>query len=138
MCGGTDRWAGNESRQYGAFGDRQLRRRLSEVTARGGLDAVGAVAEVDPIEIRLEDLFLPEPALDAECQERFLQFPLKVPVRRQGNLSDELLGDGAPVLLDRLGLHVYPCRPGEADDVHARVFIEVAVLGRQNGGNHRV
>ena len=45
-------------------------RRLAEVVARRLLDAVAAVAEVDVVEVELEDLVLGELLLEAPREER--------------------------------------------------------------------
>ena len=49
--------------QQRRLGQRDEARRLAEIAARGGLDPVGAAAEIDAIEIELEDLLLGEALL---------------------------------------------------------------------------
>ena len=44
-------------------------RRLAEITVRRGIDAIGAGAEIDAIEIDLEDLVLGEAMFEPECQQ---------------------------------------------------------------------
>ena len=77
---------------------------LAEVAARGGLDAVQAVAEVDLVQIQLEDLLLGVEVLDVRREDDFLQLPAICLVAREEALSRELLRDraaafGAPALL---------------------------------------
>ena len=43
---------------------------MAEEAARRGVDAVGAAAEIDAVEIELEDLVLAELALERERQDR--------------------------------------------------------------------
>ena len=58
--------------EHRGFGDFHLARRLSEISLRSGLDPIGAGAEIDPIEIKLEDFRLAESAFEPERQYDFL------------------------------------------------------------------
>src|SRR6266851_5158605 len=51
---------------------RHLARRLVEIAVRGGVDAVGAGAEIDAVEVDLEQLVLGEFVLEPERQQRLL------------------------------------------------------------------
>ena len=77
---------------------------MAEEGAAGGIDAIGAAAEVNPVEIQLEDLVLGELALDRQRQHRLLELAAKGAVVGQEDVARELLGNrrsGAdPVVLD--------------------------------------
>ena len=49
------------------LGDRKRRRAVPEEAPRGGVDAVGAAAEIDPVQIELEDLVLGEAPFEREA-----------------------------------------------------------------------
>ena len=53
-----------QASNQGAFFKRKLRCRLAEITARSHLDAPGVAAEIDGIEIELENLRLAQGMLD--------------------------------------------------------------------------
>ena len=59
--------------QHRRFGERQLAGGLAEEAARGGVDAVGLVAEIDAVEVEFENLVLGQPPLDARGQHHFAQ-----------------------------------------------------------------
>jgi hypothetical protein len=52
--------------EHGRLGERQLIGRLAEIDLRGGTEAVGALTEVNLVEIQLENLLLVEAVLDLE------------------------------------------------------------------------
>ena len=55
------------------FRDRELAQRLVEIVERSGGDAIGAVTEIDLVQVKLEDAVLIEHALDALRDETFAQ-----------------------------------------------------------------
>ena len=59
--------------ERGALGQRQLRRGLLEVELRRRADAVDAVAEVDLVQVQLEDLVLRVLLLDPDRQRQLLE-----------------------------------------------------------------
>src|SRR5687767_510224 len=62
----------DQTREERALRERQLRRRLAEVRMRSGLDAVDAAAEVDRVQVHLEDLALGVLTFDLPRDARFL------------------------------------------------------------------
>ena len=58
--------------QQRALAQGQLRGGLVEIALRGGLDAVGAGAEIDPVQVELEDLLLGELGLQPDRQDQLL------------------------------------------------------------------
>ena len=108
----------------------QLLRRLGEVHPGGVGDAVGAGAQVDDIDVLLEDLLLAELTLDLAGQQRFLQLAPEGPVLAQEDRARQLLGDRARTLLHRALAEVAQARPQDADGIDAVVLVEAAILGR--------
>ena len=107
-----------------------------EIEERRGRHAVGAHAEIDFVEVELENLLLGERTLDLHRQQRFLD------LAREGDLVGEqevlgyLLSDGggalrpasAAILLD-----VEQRRARDAGEVDPAVLVEILVLGRDEG-----
>src|SRR5262249_26594257 len=111
----------------------QLRDGLSEVRAGGGLDAVGAMPEVDLVQVHLENSILRIAALELDREERFLQLSLEALIRGEEQNLGELLGDGAAALDDPSPAVVLYDGPRDADGVDAPVRVEAAVFGGDDG-----
>ena len=109
---------------------------VAEEFSRCGIDAVGAAAEVDAVEIQLEDLVLAELALERERQDRFLELARDAAVVGEEDVARELLRDG------RGGADAVPFEhrradcPRKADRVHADMAAEAPVFGRDHRGSH--
>ena len=112
---------------------RQPRRRAVEILARLRIDAIGAGAQVDPVQVDGQDLVLGEPMLQPQGQQKLLNFAFYRPFRGQKQVLRHLLGDRRPSLNDAPGLEVGLHGPRQADDVEAEVAKEAPVLGRQHG-----
>ena len=78
-------------------------RRFAEIAVRRGIDAIGAGAEIDPVEIDFEDLVLGEAVLEPQRQQGFADLAAEAPFRRQEQVLGELLGDRAAALDDMAG-----------------------------------
>jgi len=64
-----------ESGDDGRFGERQLLCRLAKVAMRRGVDAVGAAAEIDAVQIELEDVGLRKPCLEPDGERSSSSLP---------------------------------------------------------------
>ena len=115
----------------------------AEIVAGRRLDAVRAVAEVGDVEIPLQDLVLGEALLQADGVAQFAQFaagggfegapPLGGRVRHLGErVLDVLLGQRRPALDDRPGTQVGDHGAYGPLDVEGAVFVEPAVLDRDD------
>ncbi|MNZ33673.1 hypothetical protein D3C78_510260 [compost metagenome] len=82
------------------LGQRQFADRLAVVDLRGRLDAVGAVAEVDLVDVQLEDRVLVEGPLDLQGEKYLVDFPGKTPLVGEEEVLRHLHGDGAAAGLD--------------------------------------
>ena len=76
------------------FGDGQLVERLVEIIERRRGDAVGAAAEIDLVEIELENAVLRENLLDPQREQRLLDLALERDLVGQQEILGDLLGDG--------------------------------------------
>ncbi len=126
-------------RQRGEVGhlrNRQLVHRLVEVEQRRGGDPIGAHAEIDLVEIELEDLLLREGALDLHRQQRLLDLAGHGQLVGQQEVLGDLLRDGGGALRTAAGavvLHVGVHRAADAREVDAAVLVEILVLGGDEG-----
>ncbi len=123
----------NEAGKERRLCDCQVAGGLAEIAARSGLDAVEAVAEIDLVQVQLEDLVLGVEVLDVGRENDFFQFPAKRLVAAEEALARELLRDGAsalgtapfPDIADHGGSHTY--------HIDAVVLVEALVLDRDDG-----
>ena len=123
------------------LGDRGEQRRLGrlhhrgavvEVDARGLLDAVGAVPEVDGVQVRGEDLVLRPALLELPGEGGLTELAADRLLVRQVRVLDELLGDRRAALHGAAMRHVGPERARHAAHVDAAVLVEALVLGRDD------
>ena len=107
----------------------------AEVGAGGGLDPVGALAEVDRVQVLGEDLVLAPVALEPVSERRLLEL-LEERAAALGfeRVLDELLGDRRGALGGALAEDVLDQGAADALEVDAAVFVEARVLDR----DHRV
>src|SRR5581483_6528922 len=118
-----------QAREQGGLPERELGRLDIEELARRGRDAVRAGAEVDVVQVQVEDLVLRELRLELEREDEFLRLALEASLRRQQQLLDDLLRDRARTLDDLAVTHVGDQRARDARDVDPGVAVEVGVLG---------
>ena len=110
---------------------------LAEVHARGRLDPVRAVAEIDRVQILGEDLRLLPLAGEVVGERRLTELLEHGPVVLLGErVLDELLSDRRGALARAAG-DVGDERAGDAADVDARVRPEALVLDRDDRVPHR-
>ena len=122
--------------EIGGFRDRKLVHRLVEIEQRRRGDPVGAEAEIDFVEIELEDFFLRVGALDAQRQERFLDLALERHLVGQQEVLGDLLRDGRGALRPAAGaviLDVEQAGAADAVNVDAGMLVEVLVFGGDEG-----
>src|SRR5690554_2301193 len=96
-------------------------------------DGIGAVAQVDLVDVQLEDLALAQMRLDLQRQENLVELAGKHPVAGEEVVLGDLHGDGAAASLD------LPCAdqlrrgPQQADRIHPVVVEEVVIFRGQKG-----
>ena len=91
-------------------------------------DAIGARAEVDAVEIHLQNLRLGELSLEPQRKQRFLELAVDRAFLRQEEILGELLRDGRTALRDGAVQHVGDKGTPDAEWVDAVVFVETAIL----------
>ena len=129
-----------QRREVGDLLDGEVLELLVEVgEARRG-DAVGADAEIDLVQIELEDLVLGVGALDADGEDGFLDLALDRAVAGEQEVLGDLLRDGrgalgAAVAALHLGLDQLEDGAGDALHVETAVLVEALVLGREERGD---
>ena len=107
--------------------------------ARGGAQAIDAVAEIDARQIAREDLVLGQPAFQPEGDDHLLRLALQRPVRREEAGLGELLGQRAAALANAAGLHIGDHRPADRPRIDAPMAAEPAILdGDEGGGSQRI
>ncbi len=108
---------------------------VAEEGAGGGLDPIGALAEVDRVQVLGEDLVLAPVALEAVGQRRLLELDEEgAGVLGFERVLDELLGDRRAALGGALAEDVFDQGAADALEVDAAVLVEARVLDR----DHRV
>ena len=124
--------------EQGGLGQRQRADRLPEPRARRHLDAVGAAAEIDPVEVEPEDLRLGLEPLQPRGHDHLADLALVGDVVAHRQVFHHLLRNGRAA--------GRPSRRGEVADegadhtalVDAVVLVETLVLGRDEGLLHEV
>jgi hypothetical protein len=125
-CGSRGRF--QQARQKGGFRQAHVPRRLAEIAPRRRFHAVGAGAEVDAVEIHLEDLVFRVLPFDPEGEQRLLHLALDGAIRLQIEILDQLLRDRRAALRNVAGDQVAESGPRQADRIHAPMRIEPPVL----------
>src|SRR5690606_32851240 len=113
--------------------DRDTARRFSEITLGGSLDTIRAAAEVDAIEIKLEDLALAQADFEPERHHRLLELAAQGALGRKKEIFGELLGEGGAALHGAAGPKVRQRGPDEPDRIEAPVGEEAAILDGNDG-----
>jgi len=119
--------------EHRGLGQREVRRVPAEIRLRRGLDAVQPVAEVDVVEVELEDLLLRVLPLGGDRAARLPELSPERLGAPPGHVLHELLGDGRSALDVCARPEVGHGRPGDRLEVHAAVLVEAVVLDREHG-----
>src|SRR5690606_31230617 len=104
---------------------------------RRSLHTVGAVAQVDVVQVQLQDLVLRELPLDLPGYTSLHDLPADAPlgVREpfREEVSGELLRDGAAAFRHATRAYVTHHRPEQPTEIHPAVVVEAAVLDGDEG-----
>ena len=125
-----------QRRQQGRLADGQLGGRLVEEGLRGRLHAIGAGAEIDPVQIQGQDLLLGILVLQPDGEQQLLHLALEGLVGRQEQVARQLLGDGGGALGRVASVEVGQRGADDAHRIEAPVLVEAAILHRHEGGGH--
>jgi hypothetical protein len=122
--------------QEGRLTDGEVLGGFVEVAMGGGLDAVGAGAEIDPVQIEREDLLLGELGLEPHRQDQLLHLAADVLIVAEEEVARQLLGDGRGALGVAALAQVDEHHADHADRVEAEVVVEAPVLDGDEGRRH--
>ena len=136
FVGAVLRGAVGQAGQQGALGEVQLADVLAEVRLGGGLDAEGAAAVVDVVQVHRQDFLLGVVLLDAVGDEPLVQLAADGLFAGQPlhlHVAGELLGDGAAALGLAPAAEVLVERAGDALEVHALMLVKALVFKGDGG-----
>ena len=119
-----------QPRQHGGLEQREVAHRSAEIAPGGRRRAVGARAEIDTVDVDLEDLAFREPGFQPERDDRLLDLAPDRPLRREEQVLGELLGQRAAALADFARADVGDRRAEDAPDIDPRMLEEAPVLDR--------
>src|SRR5258708_3022492 len=125
-------WGLDQTCKERGRGRREVLWRFVEVGLGCGADAIGAVPEVDAIEIHREYLVLGIPLLDRDRQHELLNLSSQGFLRRQELDLDQLLRDRAAALVQATRRDVDPQRPSERGGGYRARTVEVPVSRREH------
>ncbi len=123
----------DQARQHGGLGQCHVPGGFAEIALRGRLDAIGAGAEIDPVEIEFEDLGLGMLALQPERELGLLQLALQRALLGQKQVLGKLLRQRRAALRDAAMQDVGHRRAQDAERIDAVMRIEPAVLDGDEG-----
>ena len=114
--------------EHRGFRERHLARGFAEIDLRGAIHAVRAGAEIDAVQIELEDLVLGEQLLELARARHLDDLARDRAVGREEKDLHQLLCDGRPALIEAPGLEIGERRAGKAAEIDAVMVVEAAVL----------
>ncbi len=122
-----------QAREHGCLRQRELACLFREVGARCRLRPVGSVAEVDGVEVHLEDLLLGVALLEFGGEVRLARLPGERDVGtfvEKDGVAHVLLGDRRGTFRAEALREVDHHGAAQTDEVHPVVLVEAFVLGR--------
>ena len=118
--------------EAGTFGQVQLRNVLAEIGVGGGVHAVAPLAQVDIVEVGLQNIVLGVLLLKLQGTEDLHDLSFHGDLIVAGHVLDQLLGQGRAALDAPAGEHQADGL-GRADPVHAVVLVKALVLNGHGG-----
>ena len=131
--GGVIAGALGEPGQERGFRDREVLDVLAKIVPGGLPDSPGAVAEIDLVDVEIENFVLGEEFLDPPGQHHLADLAPESALGAEQQALDRLLGDGGRALLDPASQQVGPGGAQDRRVVQAFVFKEGFVLGGDKG-----
>src|SRR4029079_12409911 len=101
---------------------------MAEEFSRGRVDPIGTAAEINAVQIELEDLVLAELPLERHRQDAFLDLAHEIAVVGQEDVAGELLRDRRRRADAMAGRHGRGESAADADRIDADMTSEAAVL----------
>ena len=118
---------------HGHLGQGQLGRGLAVVDLGGGGETVGPLAQVDLVQVQLEDLLLAQLVLDLQGQQDFVELAQIGLLAAEEEVAGHLHGDGGAALPLLAGADQVEGGAQQPLVVHAGMLEEAVVLGGQDG-----
>ncbi len=115
--------------KHGDLAKVQLVQRFAEVHQRGGAEAVGALAEVNLVDVKLQDFVFGQTVFDLEREQRLIELAAEGFLGGEKEVSCHLHGDGAGTLPGAGGGEIGQCCAYHANVVDPAVFVKALVLG---------
>ncbi len=126
----------HQAGEQGRFRQAHILGVFAEIALRGLLDAVGAGAEIDAVEIELEYLRLGEFALQPDREHRLLQLAMDGALLRQEKILRQLLRDGGGALRHAAVQDIGDERARDAVRIDAVMLVEAAILDGDESLRH--
>ncbi len=123
----------DEAGEHRGFDQCYVARGFTEIALGRRFDAEGARAEINAVEVDLEDLVLAQLVLEPHRKHRFFELALVGTLRRQEGDFGELLGDCRTALDDAVRLHVGHECAAHTDEVDGAMVIVSMILDREDG-----
>ena len=100
---------------------------------RGRCKTVGALPQINLVDVELQDLIFGQILLDLECEQHFVQLAGDGLFRRQEEVTSHLHGDRRCPLLLAAGHQIGGRGAGKAEQIDAGVLVEAVIFGSQDG-----
>jgi hypothetical protein len=126
-----------QASQHGRFGNADVFQRLAEISFSGSGKAISALAQVNLVQVNLEDLVFAQQMLELEGQQHFVNFAREGFFGRQVDIARHLHGDGGRPLAFSAP-EVGDAGAQQSDVVHAAVLVKARVLNRQDRVFHHL
>src|SRR6476646_968958 len=101
------------------------------------LNSIGAIAEIDDVQVRLQNLLFRKAGLESMCQFEFDQLPAETPLAREmrkKSASHHLHGDRAETFPEAQCLEISQGGSTGAPPIHPVMVVEAAVFGCDERG----
>ena len=133
----VDRWAFGERSQERSLGDGQVLHPLAKQVTRRALDAVHTVAEVNRIDVQLEDFILGKRVLHQARETELEELAAEAAASRRA-IGDErvpryLHRDRRKAFTEPQRRHVSHNRASDATPVESVMFVEAPIFGGNEG-----
>src|SRR3546814_11910432 len=103
---------------------------MAEEAAARRVDAIGPAAEIDAVQIQLQDLLLAELAFHRHGEDDLAELAGEFARVREEDVAGKLLRDGGRALIISPAREVTPAAQGDHDRNDARLSVEATVLHR--------
>src|SRR6266542_2489915 len=125
-------WTSDQTCKDRGFREIQLRCAFAKVSLLGCFDSITAGAEIDSVDVKLENLLLGELMLNPKCHHRFEYFSAQRTAPEWKAISGKLLGDAAGAFLGGATHNIADQRAQNPAPINPFVLVGPRVLARQH------